>query len=188
MTITALFLFFLSLPFFQSLIFASNTQGKIEISENIEANYIKSDKEFVLLFFGYVGCTDVCTPMLEKLSTLYESKKFETMKNDVDVIFVNLTPEVQEHQPELFAKFFNPSFKGVYLSRKETLNIDRTFGLFFSRSISDKTELNHTDFLYLVRNNKNSKVLKSMYSIHPLNREKIMEDIKEIKVNKDEDL
>ena len=187
LTIVALFIFFMSVPFLQSFIFASNSEGKIDISKKIDANYIKSDKKFVLLFFGYVGCTDVCTPLLERLSSLYESKEFKAVKEDVDVVFVNLTPEVQEHQPELFAKFFNSEFKGVYLSRRETLNIDRTFGVFFSRRISDKTELDHTDFLYLVKNTQNSKVLKSMYSVHPFNKEKIIEDIKQLEVKKGEE-
>jgi protein SCO1/2 len=178
LSIITLFVFFLSVPFLQSLIFSTNSQGKIEVSKKIDASYINSDKKFVLLFFGYVGCTDVCTPLLSSLSSLYESKEFKDVREDVDIIFVNLTPEVQEHQPELFAKFFNPAFKGVYLSRRETLSIDRTFGVFFSRSMSDKTELNHTDFLYLIQNTPNSKKLKSMYSVHPFNKAKIIEDLK----------
>ncbi|WP_373002445.1 SCO family protein [Sulfurimonas sp.] len=188
LTIIALFVFFLSVPFLQSFIFVSNTKGKIDISKKIEASYIKSDKKFVLLFFGYVGCTDVCTPLLERLNSLYESEVFKTVREDVDVVFVNLTSEVEEHQPDLFAKFFNPAFKGVYLSRRETLDIDRTFGLFFSRSIADKTKVDHTDFLYLVQNTSDLQILKSMYSIHPLNKEKIIEDIKQLEAKKDEDL
>lgn len=186
--IITLFIFFFSIPFIQSFIFTSNNQGKIEINKSIKADYIKSDKKYVLLFFGYVGCTDVCTPLLESLSTLYESKEFKDVKVDVDMIFVNLTHEVQEHQPELFAKFFNIEFKGVYLSRGETLDLDRTLGVFFSRSISDNTELNHTDFLYLVQNSNNTKVLINMYSIHPINKEKIIEDIKQLEMKKDEDI
>lgn len=187
-TIVLLSIFFLAVPFLQSFIFVSNTQGKIEINKELDAQFIKSDKKFVLLFFGYVGCVDVCTPLLERLSTMYESREFESIKDDVDVLFVNLTPEVQKSQPDMFAKFFNKDFKGVYLSRKGTLSIDRTFGLFFSRSLSDKTELDHTDFLYLVDKTSDLQVLKSMYSVHPLNREKVIEDIKLLKVKKDEKL
>lgn len=186
--ISALFIFFMSVPFLQSFIFLSNTQGKIEVDKKIEAHYINSDKKIVLLFFGYVGCTDACTPLLERLSALYESREFEAVREGVDIIFINITPEVQEYQPELFAKFFNPAFRGIYLSKKETLNIDRTFGMFFSRSMSDKTEVDHTDYLYLVKNDSNAKILKSIYSVHPFNKEKIIEDIKQLQVKKDEEL
>ncbi|EDZ62652.1 periplasmic Cu-chaperone (thioredoxin-fold) [Sulfurimonas gotlandica GD1] len=187
-TIVLLSIFFLMVPFIQSFIFVSNTKGKIEINKELEASYVKSDRKFILLFFGYVGCVDVCTPLLEKLNTMHESKEFEAVKEDVEVMFVNLTPEVEKHQPDNFAKVFNKDFKGVYLSRKETLSIDRTFGLFFSRSLSDKTELDHTDFLYLIENASNRQVLKNIYSVHPFNKEKITEDIKQLKVRKTEDL
>lgn len=176
-TIIVLFIFFLSIPFLQSFIFASESEGKIDINKKIEASYINSDKKYVMLFFGYVGCTDVCTPFLQELSTIYDSKEFKPLRKNVDVVFVNLTPEIDKEQPDMFAKFFNPGFKGVYLSRGDILRIDRAFGLFFSRSMSEKTEVDHTDFLYLIKNTSELQVLKNMYTIHPFNKEKIIEDI-----------
>jgi protein SCO1 len=172
-----IFLFFITIPFLQSLIFSSNTEGAIKIDKEVKADFIYSDKKIILLFFGYFGCKDVCTPLLYKLSDLYESQEFTTIKDEVDIFFINLTPEAEQDQPDLFAKFFNKNFKGVYLSKKDIFNLDRTFGVFFSRDLSDKTELNHTDFVYLIENNLNSKILKSMYSIHPLKTAKLIDDM-----------
>ena len=172
-------------PFIQSLIFSSKTKGCIEINKEVNADFINSDKKIIIMFFGYVGCSDVCTPILQDLDDLYQSQEFKKIKKDVEILFVNLTPEVQQFQPDLFAKYFNDNFNGIYLSRKETLNIDRNFGLFFSRDLSEETELNHTDYIYLIDNYSKSKVLKNMYTAHPLNRIKIINDIILLKSNKE---
>ncbi|WP_455755718.1 SCO family protein [Sulfurimonas sp.] len=161
----------------QSFLFSSKTEGRISINKEVKADFIKSDKKVVLVFFGYVGCVDVCTPILYELDNLYKSDGFQNIKDDVEILFVNLTPEVREFQPDLFAKFFNNNFIGVYLSKKETLSIDRNFGVFFSRDLSDKTELNHTDYVYLIDNSSKLKILKSINTAHPLNKIKIIDDI-----------
>lgn len=147
------------------------------IEKEVKADFIKSDKKFVLLFFGYFGCRDVCTPILEEMSKMYESKEFEELKESVDFVFVNLTPEVEAFEPDLFAKYFNNDFKGVYLSKSELFSMDRNFELYFARSLSDNSELDHTDNLYLIENNSKTKVLKSIYSTHPIKRKKLIDDI-----------
>ncbi|MDD5373055.1 MAG: SCO family protein [Sulfurimonas sp.] len=179
--IFVLILFFGTIPFVQSLFFSGSSKGAIKIEREVKADFIKSDKKFVLLFFGYFGCRDVCTPIMQEMAKLYESKEFEEVKDSVDFLFVNLTPEVEEFQPDLFAKYFNKNFKGVYLSKRELFAIDRNFELYFARSLNDETELNHTDNIYLIQNDKESKVLKSIYSTHPLKIKKLIDDIIQIK-------
>jgi len=180
--VSVFFIFFLSIPFLQSLLFSSKQKGSIEVDKIIKADFIKSDKKMVLLFFGYVGCVDVCTPFLTDFSTFYDSKEFAVIKDDVDILFVNLTPEIAEFQADLFAKYFNEKFKGIYLSKKELFSIDRNFSMFFSQSLSDKSELNHTDYLYLIKNTKQRLLLKNLYSIHPLEKEKLINDIISLKI------
>jgi protein SCO1/2 len=177
--------FFLLLPFLQSFLFSSNKQGFIDVQKEVKVDFIKSDKKFVILFFGYVGCTDVCEPLLKRLDSIYNSKEFEDIKEDVDFVFVNLTHEVEHYQPKLFANFFNDNFKGIYLSKKEIFNIDREFGLFFSRDLSDESQMNHTDYLYLIDNRTKTKVLKKMYNTHPLNKDVIISDIKKHRLKND---
>ena len=175
--IILLALFFLSVPLFQSLIFSSKSEGVIHIDKEIQIDFVKSDKKNILLYFGYVGCTDVCTPFLEKLSDLYESKNFQTLQEKTDVFFINLTPGIEPSQADMFAKVFNQNFKGVYLSKKELYSIDRNFGLFFSDNLNESTEINHTDYLYFIENNTNSHILRSIYFTHPLRSEKLIDDM-----------
>lgn len=169
--------FFIATPFLQSFFFSAEKRGVIEIEKVVEAPYLHSDKKIILLFFGYVGCKDICTPFLTELSKLYDSKEFDSVREDVDVVFINLTPEIESLEADLFAKFFNEKFRGIYLSKKEILKIDRSFSLFFSQGISEKTELNHTDYLYLIQNSTMQLYLKNIYAPHPLEEKKLIDDI-----------
>lgn len=168
------------LPFTQALVFTQQTSGKITVEHSIHAPCLTTaEKDLSLVFFGYVGCTKVCTPILYQLDALYDSAEFAPVKPFVGVAFVNLMPEVQQDQVKSFAKAFNPDFKGIYLTQKELMGIDRGFGLFFSKSLSNPTEIDHSDHIYLIKKEKSGiVVLKNIYTTHPLNQEQIIADIK----------
>ena len=178
---TALLFIFLLIvaPLLQSFFFSHQSTGKIVINQSIDAPYLhNADKEYLLLFFGYVGCVKVCTPILHRLDAFYDSTEFSPLKPFVVVTFVNLMPELEQNQPQLFATSFNPEFEGVYLTQKELMGIDRQFSLFFSKSLSDPNELDHSDHLYLLQRQKNGElILKNIYTTHPLNKMMIIEDI-----------
>jgi len=102
------------------------------------------------------------------------------MKPYVGFTFVNLMPEVAQDQPAEFARFFNPDFEGVYLTQKELMNIDRDFSIFFSKSLNDAAELNHSDYVYLMERQKEGKMkLKAIYMTHPFNRKMVANDIRQ---------
>lgn len=180
-----LFVFLLfAIPMMQILFFSQQTAGgKIEIDRTIEAPYLSPLKnEFTLLFFGYVGCTKICTPILQEMGKLYDSKEFQPLKPYVGVTFVNLMPEVTPEQPREFAHSFNPDFHGVYLNQQTLMSLDRTFNVFFSKSLSDKGEIDHSDSIYLLYRGKEGKiVLKNIYATHPLNKSQIVSDIQQLK-------
>lgn len=178
-----LFVFLLvALPMLQMIFFSQQTSGgKMVIERPIDAPYLLPlKKDFTLLYFGYVGCTKICTPILEDMGALYNSSEFQSLKPYVAVTFVNLMPEVTSEQPEQFANSFSPDFKGVYLNQQELMSIDRTFNLFFSKSLSDKGEIDHSDSIYLISRGKEGKiVLKNIYATHPLNKKQIIADIEQ---------
>ncbi len=174
-------------PLLQIFLFSAHTAGKIEINQRINAPYLEdSDKELMLVFYGYVGCVKVCTPILQKLDDFYDSKEFVPYKRSVGLNFVNLMPELESHQPDSFAKSFNPQFIGRYLSQKELMNIDRSLGVFFSKNLSQPDEINHSDNLYLIQREKNGTlILKSIYTMHPLNHELLVHDISVLQEEKE---
>lgn len=172
-------LFAIAVPVLLSVLFSSQTKGKIIVNKRIDAPYLDSmSKDLELVFFGYVGCTKVCTPILQKLDDFYDSPSFASLKPYVGVTFVNLMPELQPDQPQMFAQSFNPLFEGVYLTQRQLMEIDRDFSLFFSKSLSQAGEIDHSDYVYLVHREKNGDLkLLNIYMTHPLKTDMIIEDI-----------
>lgn len=181
--ISLIVLFFLIvIPLTQSFIFQESKKGKIEIEKLIEAKFLPLDsKEIVILFFGYYGCADVCSPILSQLSDIFESKKFKSIKRKVSFYFVNLTPQIKKEEAIRFAKYFNKEFNGVYLSKKEIMSIDREFDLYFAPSLKNKNELDHTSNLYLLKKEKENFVLLNSYMTSPLlDTELFLDDLKDL--------
>lgn len=179
-----IFIFFLLIiPLTQSFVFTTSTikNSKIIINKEVDATFLKNiDKENIVLFFGYVGCTDVCTPILEELGAIFSSNK-ANLKDSTAVVFVNLTSEISHEQPQLFASFFNENFIGLHLDKKDLYAVDRKFNLFYSAGINDKDELSHSDFIYLLKKQSADKaILKNIYMTHPLNSKELIKDIKSI--------
>lgn len=180
LAILLLVLFTLMTPLLLSLLFSTQTRGKIIVEQTIDAPYLSQmSKDMELVFFGYVGCTNVCTPMLERLSDFYDSEAFRPLKPYVGFTFVNLKSDVKADQPGIFARAFNSSFEGVYLTQRQVMEIDRDFSLFFSKSLNDPGEINHSDYVYLIERGHNGDVrLLAMYMTHPLNSDMIIDDIR----------
>ncbi len=179
----------LAVPLVMTMFLSQQTSGgKIKIDRVIDAPYLNTPKkEITLLFFGYVGCTKVCTPILHQIAIFYASKQFEPLKPYVGVSFVNLMPELSPEQPQLFARSFNPDFEGVYINQKELMGVDRSFKLFFSKDLIEKSEINHSDHLYLmIREKSGIVVLKNIYTTHPINQSLIIEDIQKLLSEKNE--
>lgn len=167
------------IPLMQSFIFQETTDGKLELNKKVEISFLpKSDNRISLVFFGYFGCTDVCTPVLKDLSRIYNSNEFYEYKKRVDVYFVNLLDDVYDFEPDVFAKYFNKDFKGIYLTKKEIMNIDRGFGLYFAPSLANPAQLDHTSFIYMVLKEDNGYILKKSYITTPINKKELIKDIK----------
>ena len=170
-----------TIPLVLVYLFNDADNGKVVINKELKAEFLKdNDTKVIVLFFGYVGCIDVCTPILEKLNKIYMSEVLKDKQNDFQIVFVNLTPKVEPQQADLFAKAFNDSFKGLYLTQEELFSIDRKFSVYFSDGLFDKSELTHTDYIYLIQQDKPQRyILKNMYTNNPLHEKVLTEDILE---------
>lgn len=130
----------------------------------IENKFINSfTDEGLILFFGYVGCTTVCTPRLSELSLLLNDIPDE-VKNKYQFIFINLKYSQYSDQSDQFVKSFNDSFKGYTLSEEKTKKLAREFGSYYSASLSDKNEINHSNNLYFLKKNNTQYILETIYT------------------------
>ncbi|WP_139064122.1 SCO family protein [Sulfurimonas gotlandica] len=140
---------------------------------------LNDDKDIKLLFFGYSGCADICTPRMQDISTLYKSLNSETTKR-VGLEFLDISTPDDETLPNRFANFFNEDFKGIYLDKNTLRDYTKVFSVYFSKSLMDKTEYDHTANLYLIKRSKNKKEIRYIYNSYPYNLHQIKLDIEEL--------
>lgn len=181
LTIFSLTFFMLFFMLLQNLLFSSTNlqNSKFVINKKIDSTILDSLKEQnIILFFGYVGCTDICTPLLQGLNAMYSSDAFQELQGSTAIVFVNLIPELKSDQAQLFASSFNNKFIGLHLSKKELYTIDRKFSLFYTPSLSNKNELSHSDSIYLLKKRGADTTLKNIYITHPFNANQLIQDIK----------
>jgi len=140
---------------------------------------LNDEKDIKLLFFGYSGCADICTPRLSMIDKLYDLLSSES-KRRVGVEFLDISVPVDEELPQRFASFFNKEFKGIYLTKDLLRKYTKAFDVYFSPSLMDKGGFDHTAHLYLLKRSKGSKELRYIYTAYPYDIEQIIKDIQEL--------
>jgi len=160
--------------------FFTKNISRIPINKEIDLPLILDDeKELKLVFFGYVGCVDICSPRLYAINELYESLDKKTQKR-VGVEFIDISTPHDKTLPNKFALSFNKEFKGIYLNKQILRDYTKAFSVYFSPSLMDKTEFDHTSNLYLVKKSKMKKKIKYVYNSYPYDFKQIKLDIEEL--------
>lgn len=165
-----------SFPFlvpFSANIFENRT-GYIALDTvNINLPFLKHEhSENILIYFGYVGCTEICIPALNELGPKY--REIKAKFPDTTFYFVNLNPSQPSQWVEPFAKHFNRDFKGTYLSKEELQKAERDFNLAITNF--DNT-ISHSSNLYLMVKENGTYHLKRIYIVRPFPLEQIMKDL-----------
>jgi protein SCO1/2 len=87
--------------------------------------------KFVLIYFGYTSCPDVCPTTLNDLKQMAATLGEQKMK-DVQVVLISVDP--QRDTPErlaLYLNSFRPDFLGMTGNVEETQRIASQFGIYF---------------------------------------------------------
>lgn len=151
------------LPFISSY-FLQDSYVKIN-REVKSVLFDKYNEKNLLLFFGYVGCADICVPRLSELSSIYDDLKQRGIQTKV--IFINIT-ELSDHElPDLFAKSFHKEFDGIYLKQDQLENLKREFDVYSAHALGDPEKINHTAFLYLLKRVDSRYFLNKIYTKRP---------------------
>jgi len=156
--------------------YSEDKSGKIskEIL-NLDFTFLKDEnKKYVLLFFGYAGCDNICPPSLDQISQIYDKLD----KEQFSFYFVNLQPNISKNDVDPFSKAFNKDFKGIYLEPKELLKI--TTKLQVKYAPVNNIDIDHTGFLYILEKSNNMYKQKLIYTARPFDVEYISNDLKKI--------
>jgi len=131
--------------------FFSKDISRIELHQELNLPLLLNDeKDIKLVFFGYAGCADICTPRLQDINKFYSALNEDT-KQRVGVEFLDISIPQDITLPESFAKFFNKEFKGIHLNKNIIRDYTKAFSVYFSQGLMDKTEFDHTTNLYLIK-------------------------------------
>ena len=117
-----------------ALNFVDDSSSAIHLSE-------VSDKRWVLMYFGYASCPDVCPMDLGKIS---QTLQMMTQKNDLQVVFVSVDPERDIGKMNAFAKGFNRSFIGLSAFEDELKTISKTLGVYHQVVAAQKKARSHS--------------------------------------------
>jgi protein SCO1/2 len=132
--------------------------------------------KFVLLYFGYTYCPDVCPTSLAKLKIAL-SELSEAERKKVQVIFISVDPDRDTPQKvNEYAKVFNVDFIGATGTRTEIDLVTESLGVKYKINPPDENgnySVDHSSYTYVIDPNG---YLVMVWS-HETRGEEIAEDL-----------
>jgi protein SCO1 len=109
--------------------------------------------KYVLLYFGYTFCPDVCPTTLNELAVMMDTLDPDKAK-DVQVVMVTVDPErdTVEHLAE-YLKYFDPSFVGLTGTLDEIQTVASEHGVFFEKRTGTEDSgylVDHTSYVNVI--------------------------------------
>ena len=95
-------------------------------SKAVHLSELSADK-WVLMYFGYASCPDVCPMDLVKISQTIQKMQ---EKDDLQVVFVSVDPQRDIGMLDAFVKSFNSDFIGLSAFAVDLLDISKTLGVY----------------------------------------------------------
>ena len=114
-------------------------------SESLNLSEISQGK-WVLMYFGYTSCPDVCPIDLSKINLSFEMME---NKDKLQVVFVSVDPARDIGVLDQFAGAFNSSFLGLTAHDHELETISKSLGVYHqvveSRKLAQSDHSSHED-------------------------------------------
>jgi len=172
-----LFMIIIAFPQFYS----TNSSGRIDKSIPLKFNFLEQESSpVVLLFFGYVGCGDICPPSMQELNNIY--KQLDRTK--VKVYFINILNTTNQDAPSSYVKGFNKDFIGIYLDDIGIKRVSIKLNLAIVKV--NESEVGHSGHLYVLERDHNDKdySLNYIYTTRPFAEKSIAKDINTLLQNR----
>ncbi len=179
MALTLLAILFIGLGWFAYESEQSISEGRIHVHKHVEFPKDTPElKRHVLVFFGYVGCNEVCNLRMAEIAKIYNAFFDRKQGGELSVLFINLHPSVSTAQADAYAKAFHPSFHGISYEKQTLLNMLRMFNVYYSHSLTDRNEIEHTQFLYFVHKDTTQHFyLYNIYTHAPYDTKMVVDDL-----------
>ena len=111
--------------------------------------------QWVLIYFGFTHCPDICPEELEKLAEVTETlrKQKTDGKHSFQPLFVSVDPD--RDTPELISKYikdYSPHFIGLTGTREQIGEMCKHYRVYFSQGpkIGDDYIVDHAIIMYLI--------------------------------------
>jgi len=133
------------------LFFYSKEHTFVEQEKILSQEYSKYFKsQYTLLYVGYTGCVNICTPRLTEIATI--QRVLSDRGNEIDYMFLDLRTLGDDVSRD-FLKAFHGNFELLSLDENLKNKFLRELGFYYSKSLYDRNEFEHSSYLYLIEKN-----------------------------------
>ncbi len=154
----------------------------IPLTSNKAVNFhfpVEGVVQYLLVFFGYPGCSTVCPVTLKTLAHVYTDYGKIYQDEALKVVFVNLELGMTAEVSMRYAKHFHPDFLGYHLSKRQLNQLLDELGVSFFKY--DGQEPLHTSYIYLLERQLAGWKMKYVYSQPNLVESNLMNDLRVLK-------